>query len=638
MMHRPRPLQVERLEDRAVPAVFGIPWADPSRITLSFVPDGTPMPGGGQSSLFKQMNAVVPTATWEGEILRAFQTWASNANLNVALVPDSGLPLDTPGAVQGDTRFGDIRISARALGDKLVSDATPFSWTGATRSGDVSFNTRYKFSIGNVWGKYDLYTVALHEAGHVFGIDGNTLDTTSALYETYVYHTGLSASDIQAIRNLYTARPADAFDAGTGNNTFATASVLANVGTRATTSADITTITDLDYYQITAPIAPGLTSISFRVKASQISLLTPSLTVYSSAQKQLKTAATTDPLNDDVTITLTGVTSGATYYVRVGSTRTDAFGVGAYRLTIDYLYKNAAPPTDAQPAYTPVADNSTNDTLATATDTAVRTAAKADARFDVALQAQISSSTDLDYYKIHAPNFGDLSPVNMLAMGWALNANGLNPRLHIFDAAGNPVAFQVFANSAGDMSVYVPNLVQGGTYYVEVSASDLAHNVGNYFLGVNFEKTSNSAFDQLAGTTLTSLAPIDAGTLTVTAGSLFQFALSATTADPAATATVTMTIANSHGTSVAVLTANANQPTSTLVVYLSAGTYTVSYSAAPTGLLPDVTYSMFATVIQADSLGPVVTVTAKGGGGPPAPDYTYVGTSVTVATGNQFWF
>src|SRR5207248_3021129 len=133
MMHRPRPLQVERLEDRAVPAVFGIPWADPSRITLSFVPDGTMLPGGHPSTLFKQINAVAPTATWEGEILRAFQTWAANANLNVALVPDSGLPLDTPGAVQGDTRFGDIRISGRSLGDKFVSDATPFSWTGATR-------------------------------------------------------------------------------------------------------------------------------------------------------------------------------------------------------------------------------------------------------------------------------------------------------------------------------------------------------------------------------------------------------------------------------------------------------------------------------------------------------------------------
>ena len=47
-------LGVERLEERAVPATFGVPWADPSRLTLSFAPDGTSV--AGQSEL------VVPAA------------------------------------------------------------------------------------------------------------------------------------------------------------------------------------------------------------------------------------------------------------------------------------------------------------------------------------------------------------------------------------------------------------------------------------------------------------------------------------------------------------------------------------------------------------------------------------------------
>ena len=42
----------------------------------------------------------------------AFQTWAVQTNLNIGLVADGGQPLGTNGAVQGDARFGDIRVAA----------------------------------------------------------------------------------------------------------------------------------------------------------------------------------------------------------------------------------------------------------------------------------------------------------------------------------------------------------------------------------------------------------------------------------------------------------------------------------------------------------------------------------------------
>src|SRR5262245_18120797 len=108
-------LHLERLEDRTVPTLFGVPWADPTRLTLSFVPDGTKLTGGGTSTLFATMNAIAPTSVWEGEIVRAFQTWASKANINVGVVDDSGDPLGAPSAVEGDARFGDVRIAAMAF-------------------------------------------------------------------------------------------------------------------------------------------------------------------------------------------------------------------------------------------------------------------------------------------------------------------------------------------------------------------------------------------------------------------------------------------------------------------------------------------------------------------------------------------
>src|SRR6516164_9768478 len=129
-------LQVERLEDRCTPATFGNPWPDPEHLTLSFVPDGTQV-GHTTSNLFQTLNAVAPTKTWQMEILRAFQTWAAAANINIAVVPDQGLPLGSTGAIQGDSRFGDIRIAAYPMAQTAEAFAAPFEVDAGTWSGDV---------------------------------------------------------------------------------------------------------------------------------------------------------------------------------------------------------------------------------------------------------------------------------------------------------------------------------------------------------------------------------------------------------------------------------------------------------------------------------------------------------------------
>ena len=114
--------------------MFGVPWADPSHLTVSFVPDGT-MVDGISSNLF---GVVQPeAAAWQAEILRAVQTWAQYANINVSVVGDSGDPLGVDGAVQGDARFGDIRIAARPLSGNVLAITTPSGPLGGTRAGDI---------------------------------------------------------------------------------------------------------------------------------------------------------------------------------------------------------------------------------------------------------------------------------------------------------------------------------------------------------------------------------------------------------------------------------------------------------------------------------------------------------------------
>src|SRR5947199_10265732 len=108
MMAQARPLTLEQLEDRTAPAAFNVPWPEPDELTLSFAPDGTPA-GNQPSALFRALNARMPTRAWQQEVLRAFQTWAAEADINVGLVADGGQAFGTLGLKQGDPRFGDIR-------------------------------------------------------------------------------------------------------------------------------------------------------------------------------------------------------------------------------------------------------------------------------------------------------------------------------------------------------------------------------------------------------------------------------------------------------------------------------------------------------------------------------------------------
>src|SRR4029077_9269203 len=157
-MPKSRKLVLEALEDRVTPAGWGIAWPNPGHLTLSFVPDGTSV-SGNPSNLFQSLNASTPTAAWQQEILRAFQTWAINANINVGVVADGGQALGTSGAVQGDSRFGDVRVAmALQPSNTDVADTSPYDLSGSTWSGDMVFNSRYNFGINGA-GQYDLFSV-----------------------------------------------------------------------------------------------------------------------------------------------------------------------------------------------------------------------------------------------------------------------------------------------------------------------------------------------------------------------------------------------------------------------------------------------------------------------------------------------
>ena len=102
-------LVVERLDDRCLPALLGLPWPDPGHLTLSFAPDGTQV-DNTPSGLFQKLNGQAATKVWETELLRALQTWAVSANINLGVMPDRGQALGSAGPIQGSADFGDIRV------------------------------------------------------------------------------------------------------------------------------------------------------------------------------------------------------------------------------------------------------------------------------------------------------------------------------------------------------------------------------------------------------------------------------------------------------------------------------------------------------------------------------------------------
>jgi hypothetical protein len=332
-----RRLVLEPLEERLVPySLSGYVWANPN-VSVSFMPDGTLISSSYQSNLLATYNAAYATATWQREVARALQVWANVSNLNFHFVADDGSPQGTSGLAQGDSRFGDIRIGGYNMGSGILG----IGWNpiNTTTGGDVELNTASAFPIGSI---PDLASVLMHEIGHGIGFNHSLVDPAvmeGGLWGTY---PGPYADDIAGVQAMYGARKPDAFDAQAANDTLATASALTLSYGGIAFNADITTMSDVDYYKVTAPAGTDGT-LTVSVDARNLSLFDPKVAVYDSSGTLLATASAST-YGDVATVKLTGLVAGQTYYVMAGGATTDVFGMGAYRLSVQFGGFNPPPP------------------------------------------------------------------------------------------------------------------------------------------------------------------------------------------------------------------------------------------------------------------------------------------------------
>jgi hypothetical protein len=320
---------LEPLEERIVPYVLsGYSWASPN-VSASYMPDGTLISSSYPSNLFAVYNAAYPTATWQREFALALQTWADVSPLNFHFVSDDGSPQVTAGLVQGDSRFGDIRLGGYNMGSGILG----LGWNpiNSTTGGDVELNTAFADPIGSM---PDLYSVLLHEVGHAIGLSHTTVDPAVMGGGLWGVYTGLYPDDVAGVQAIYGARRPDAFDAAASNDTLATASPLTLSYGGVAFNADISTMTDVDYYKVTAPSGTDGT-LTVSVDARGLSLFDPKVSVFDASGNLIATASAST-YGDVATVNLAGLVAGQTYYLEAGGATTDAFGMGAYKLTAQF--------------------------------------------------------------------------------------------------------------------------------------------------------------------------------------------------------------------------------------------------------------------------------------------------------------
>ena len=580
------------------------PWADPGNLTISFAPDGTNIDGAA-SALFKEMGTA--TSAWQTEILQAFQTWGAQVNVNVSVVPDDGSAFGSAGPLQGDARHGDIRIGARSLSECEAAISTPFDLFG-TWSGELIFNTDKGFNLTGAGGLYDVFTVALHEAGHIFGLPHSPY-TSSALYEDYTTaRTGLSSTDITNIKALYGAREADRFEGLLGNNTLATATTISFVGNVLqltgldgtlglapyVVAGDLSKSTDVDVYRVLA-VGPSQFMVSLRT--SGISSLKARLTLYNALGQQIATTVATNPMNGDLTLTAKSILPVGTYYVKVAKAASDVFGIGEYRLAVGVDADKATH--DPIIAGLIKADAHTNDSITTATPLGVQLPSS-DSRWDFTLRARVSDGWDVDYYSVNTLS----SPGTLVVAVWGTNFGGVDPVVTVFDSAYRPVQAQVLTNDQIAMTLQVPNAAANSTYYVRIASnSATGAKPGDYFFGADFRSATIQP-QRLASTTLTQSAKQSTVTMTVYESQLFHFALATVTANAQVQSAVRLSIYDSKGKEVYTLFAEAGQTVSGDVL-LAPGTYTLVFSAGtldPTATLPSLGFTLDA-LVRSDPMG-----------------------------------
>ncbi len=148
---------------------------------------------------FGDFTAKIDQNTQAGQIALAFAQWMKYANVTITAVAQAAQP-----------RSADLLFAAYSHGDPYPFDGPggvlahtfyPFPLNNEPLAGDMHFDDSESWGVGT---GVDLFSVALHEAGHALGLAHST-SPSAVMYPYYRQQTGLTSDDIAAIQSLYGA-------------------------------------------------------------------------------------------------------------------------------------------------------------------------------------------------------------------------------------------------------------------------------------------------------------------------------------------------------------------------------------------------------------------------------------------------
>ncbi len=587
-----RAMQTEQLEARVVLSANGALWGTDARMTLSFAPDGTNVDGHA-SQLHAELDNITSRENWQSAILQGFQTWAKHTNSDIGLVADGGQPFGVAGRMQGDARFGDVRVGAIPLDPGILAVSVPFSEVvDGTWSGELLFNSTEQINSID-----EILAIAAHEAGNIFGLEDST-DPLSPLYDagipTVIEPT---STDIANLHARYGARVGDIFDV----ESFDTGDLgYIELDTFESLDGDDGSAPTVAFGDISGPAEQDVFeheleedyagSFTIAVQTEGISQLPPSLLVEDQNGNLL--AFVNGTAGKNASVTFNPGSSVSDFVIRVGSSDTLPNSVGGYSLVMTYdgwnqisdhgvlsdlvMYPQRLVEIDDLEEYFEdgnqllLNDDYGNDNLPGSEQALETTPGFVEGtRYQIA--ASIETVGDVDRYVVESPGTVAIGTNTALVSLQSVDVGEFNGALRVYDSTNKLVDSETLIHNGDQVVIQFPVTSTSEDFFIEVSAADstVTMNTGSYELVARFGQPNVERETFASGLLRGHRAKTVR--LDVDRSQLFHFVLEANK-------DVSMTILDSSNNAIFSLSTSNGEPRSGAVL-IPAGNYRVRFIA-----------------------------------------------------------